>query len=680
MHGRSKISLVCLLAMMFWFTVVNSAHSQEKPVLTFLNDGKVHLRWPALHDADLVGYNVYRKMAGEQAWSKLTEKPVSMVYSLDEIRRIAGYKADLYLELFGANDPPQDIPLQRYREIIADQKDLSFLEVMTLINPELGPLLGVVFIDDTGLPSGLIEYRVTALIQGREMNYAASGELNTRSSGLVPAVTGLMGSAGHQSAYLTWDKDNDALRSGAVVTYAVFRSDNLLGPFEQINYYGILPVTIASGERTSRKDTEEYKDNYLENGRKYYYHVKAVNAFGFTGPPSATIEITPADNRMPDPPRRLIAVKFGTGLKLSWLPVKSAVAGYEIYKSTDRQKPFRKIHPATDILLRPDTFLIDLDVKTGLSYYYFAVSVSEAGIQSPSSDTLFVFLEDTKPPDPPGPVETVVERGRVSLYWPKSKEEDVIGYEVERSSDDLFRSRLLLTNDIIPDTVFIDTLPEKSETTYGYFVYSVDRSYNRSEPSEMVKAKLPDRMPPSVPVMTGLESSGKLVKLSWTKSTESDLRAFKIYGSISSASSLKAIDISLVNSYTDTLESSGTYYYAVSAIDSAGNESGRSGVLSVNYDEHEVPEMSSGGTVKKSGNFLRIEWEPVNQSGTAGYLVTRVDVETGKKLDVAEVKVPGNSYTDRFADPGKEYEYRIRTFDTKWRMSEALELEYQPGK
>lgn len=655
-----------------------NSFSQVSPVIAFVENGKVHLRWPALHETGLTGYNVYRKAAGQATWQKLNPSPLSMIRSESQIRQIAGYKADLFLQLFGADNPPADITPQQYNALITNGQSLAFLDIMTMVNPEFGRLMGVIFVDSADVPKGAFQYKITSMNNGKETDYAVSKTIDNGLPGIIPAVTGLTAEPADRSASLGWDKDQEALHSGEIVTYAVYRADTLLGPYEKVNYYGVLPVTVSSGGRSTDENRSWYQDEYLDNGKPYYYFVRAVNAFGYTGPASPTVKVIPGSSSIPDQPYNLVATPFGAGLKLSWQADISGIKGFEVYKCGTREGNYGKISPLSDLLLQPDTSFVDPGVRPAGMYYYYVISVNQAGARSVSSDTLTVYIEDHIPPSPPGPVTAQAETGRVILRWPASREADVVGYEVERSSDDSFRSRFLLTNEILKDTVFTDTLPVSSETTYGYVVYTVDGSDNRSAASEMVKVKLPDHAPPSVPVLTGLERTGNLVRLTWTHSTEPDLAGYRVYRSKGTESGLRSRLISLTSSCTDTLDGSGKYIYAVTAIDSSGNESRKSGMLTVEYDANEVPMTPTEGSVSKSGNFLRVTWQQVSQPGTAGYVVTRLDVSTGKKLDVAQVKAAVTSYTDKFADPGKEYDYLVRTYDGRWRMSEPLVIQYRP--
>lgn len=670
----------CIRVIFLGFALLTGwpVYSQDLPVLTYRETDRIYLRWPALHETDMDGYHVYRSPAGTTEWQKLTDRPVTMIRSVAQIREVAGFKTEMFLQLFGAVNPVRDIDNQAYQNVINDEASLSFLDIMTLINPEFGPLMGVVYIDSLFEPGGQIQYKITTVRRGIERDYAIGPSILAGVPDKIPVVTGLEGEGGHQSAILIWDKNQKNLEQGSVVSYAVYRSDKLLGEYERANLYGLLPVTVTSGDIVSRQEREEYRDRYLENGRTYYYYARAVNAFGVEGPASVTVEVVPGDTRIPPSPYALQAEPYGTGLKLTWKSRDGVPAGFEVFRSTERVSGYARIYPMDDILLRPDHFMIDIDVATAMPYYYYVNAIGPEGQRSDPSDTLAVFLEDRIPPRAPGPVRALAEQYRIILTWPPNPENDVIGYQVERASDDAFRSRFLLNNDILADTTFTDLPPAKSETTYGYVVYAIDRSYNRSEPSEMVKARLPDQTPPSPPIITRLDRKGKLVFIEWTRSTEKDLAAYRVFRAEGNEDALSALGITYFNNFSDTLRESGRYFYAISAMDSTGNESIRSLPLSLTYDQYESPESPPTGKAERAGTFIRVEWQAATQPGTAGYVVTREAVKTGKKVDVAQVKTGVTSYIDRFADVKAEYVYYVRTYDERWRMSEALVVRYEP--
>jgi Abnormal spindle-like microcephaly-assoc'd, ASPM-SPD-2-Hydin len=84
-----------------------------------------------------------------------------------------------------------------------------------------------------------------------------------------------------------------------------------------------------------------------------------------------------------------------------------------------------------------------------------------------------------------------------------------------------------------------------------------------------------DGVAPGAPTPTPVPSNGQSVNLSW-KASSSDVIGYRVYRSDSSGSGYSALNGTAVSglSYTDSSVSSGTtYYYVVTAVDSAGVES-----------------------------------------------------------------------------------------------------------
>jgi fibronectin type 3 domain-containing protein len=116
-------------------------------------------------------------------------------------------------------------------------------------------------------------------------------------------------------------------------------------------------------------------------------------------------------------------------------------------------------------------------------------------------------------------------------------------------------------------------------TTY-YFVVRAYNASGESESSNETSYAVPspgDTTPPLAP--QGLTSgvSNLNITLNWQANAEPDLAGYKVYYGNSSRSYGPSIPTGHVTSYTiDNLEAGKTYYLAVVALDSAGNESGYS--------------------------------------------------------------------------------------------------------
>jgi fibronectin type 3 domain-containing protein len=96
-----------------------------------------------------------------------------------------------------------------------------------------------------------------------------------------------------------------------------------------------------------------------------------------------------------------------------------------------------------------------------------------------------------------------------------------------------------------------------------------------------------DTFPPAAPqdaiaaVLPGANSGSYVVDLSWTINLETDMAGYRVYRSESenARGQLLTQDLALTPSYRDTTVVSGHHYwYTVTAVDRAGNESATSGV------------------------------------------------------------------------------------------------------
>lgn len=133
-----------------------------------------------------------------------------------------------------------------------------------------------------------------------------------------------------------------------------------------------------------------FADSFFEFDKTYRYFVRTVS-IGSEGQPiesleSETLEVQPKDTFAPSPPSAItiaaspnvISVFFATN------PEKD-IAGYNIYRSTDRNLPKSEWQLLTPELLKNNTFR-DTKVESGVEYFYYLTAVDVFGNVSEPSE------------------------------------------------------------------------------------------------------------------------------------------------------------------------------------------------------------------------------------------------------------------------------------------------------
>jgi fibronectin type 3 domain-containing protein len=213
-----------------------------------------------------------------------------------------------------------------------------------------------------------------------------------------------------------------------------------------------------------------------------------------------------------------------------------------------------------------------------------------AAIKSEQKDTLTVDLlyahvvagpPDTTPPAAPAGLTPTPNSAEVlvELYWTANTEPDLAGYKVYRSLTS-GSGYAALTPSPIAGTTYIDPVPAPG--TYYYVITAVDASGNESDPSIEASATVED-LAPAAPANLAATAGDTQVSLAWTANSEPDVAGFNVYRSTIAGGPYSPVNTVLVTSpgYVDSGLTNGTaYFYVVSAVDVAENESAYSAEVS----------------------------------------------------------------------------------------------------
>ncbi|MCZ2389576.1 MAG: hypothetical protein LC113_00690 [Acidobacteria bacterium] len=168
----------------------------------------------------------------------------------------------------------------------------------------------------------------------------------------------------------------DGTTPPSLLGYNVYRSSSEKQPARLLNK---TPITET-----------EFRDEFFEFGKQYFYFVRAVSLGTGSEPVESTesniLEIKPVDTFAPSAPtaitlavgQDLISIFFATN------PEKD-IKGYRIYRSLDRSLELPKWQLLTPELLERNSFQ-DKAVEPGKRYFYYITATDTAGNVSPPSE------------------------------------------------------------------------------------------------------------------------------------------------------------------------------------------------------------------------------------------------------------------------------------------------------
>ena len=163
----------------------------------------------------------------------------------------------------------------------------------------------------------------------------------------------------------------------------------------------------------------------------------------------------------------------------------------------------------------------------------------------------------------------------------------------------------------------------------------------------------------SIPFMTGRGMAGQAT-VSWNPNSENDLAGYKLYYGTSSGNYGSPVNVGNQTSYIVTGLGAGTYYFAVTAYDMSGNESGYSNEVSKTIVA--VPPVISGiATQNVSATGATIIWTTdVASSSQVEYGTT---VSYGSTSAVNNSLVTSHSVTLSGLTASTTYHYRVWSVD-----------------
>jgi fibronectin type 3 domain-containing protein len=184
-----------------------------------------------------------------------------------------------------------------------------------------------------------------------------------------------------------------------------------------------------------------------------------------------------------------------------------------------------------------------------------------------------------------------------------------------------------------PNPMFSESVKLEEGVTYTYQIAGVGFFGNETQLSTPIQVSFKDTTPPPAPQnLTGKADSMK-VNLKWENQTSDDIAGVNIHRSRKSDGPFSIVnkqplDLNTIH-FKDSIEIPGPYYYFVSSVDLAANES-HSNLVFVEIQDVIPPSQPQNLKIKTDTGRISLSWDKVDEPDLDGYYIYRT-VNKSKK-------------------------------------------------
>ena len=326
--------------------------------------------------------------------------------------------------------------------------------------------------------------------------------------------------------------------------------------------------------RIPKMGNAQLNNNYilknLSEG-KHYWSVQCIDN-SYIGSSFSVRDSFIIDTTAPAQPQGLIATPLENKISIRWNSNSgSDLSKYYIYYASTP-------NPAVISDSATDSTILISGLTNGITYYVRIKAKDLSGNMSTYSTEVNAKPGDYITPAIPQNLTVTPGNYEVTLRWSKLNEPDLLRYRIFFGTS---ANPTAPTDSVTADTFkIINNL--SAGTTYYFRIAGVDTALNVSPYSNEVNAKPLDLTAPAAPQILSANAGDKSVSLIWKKNTEADLLRYRIYSGTSPnpVTISDSVSADTVRTLTN-LNGGATYYFRVSALDTALNESPKSNELNV---------------------------------------------------------------------------------------------------
>ncbi len=519
------------------------------------------------------GYEIRRTEIGNEDIQLLTETPLKP-YNKDEFKKMANgdsvysFQKNAVFDNITKNKSEMSVS-QRIMFVDRLQNDYGFYFLLASRIREISISSGLEFIDKTAKKDRTYIYSIK-IKDDKNSSHAGNSIITTTEQGVaLPELVAIEGDSSVQFRWMQGDNN-------PIFCYYIEKSvDNKI--FEKVNKSPIYNSTEKISDSTGVKKQAiiTYNDKLDANYKPYYYRIIGIDLWSSEIISKDIVKVMGRDLTAPPVPNM---IKVSTDKKNKSITYKweynspSDFAGYKFYVSDKYKGEYKSLN---DSLSSPTTNSYTIDsAGEGEAYYLRIIAFDTVGNYSVSNPKPGMLADIYPPTTPKGFKASIDTNGILKLVWNKNPESDIRGYKVFGGNTKLSR-KIAPTGYIITDTFFVDTIWVNTLSKHKYFtMVAVDRNYNISKSTSVIKVNLPDRISPSAGIINNVSIEEEHIRINWTPSASDDIAKQVILRHNHKQNEWETIsDVSNTDTtFLDIIPEQGRYEYSIMAIDSSGNK------------------------------------------------------------------------------------------------------------
>ena len=429
---------------------------------------------------------------------------------------------------------------------------------------------------------------------------------------------------------------------------------------------GDLPIMNMNDKDGKPAQGMTYTDSLAQNNVQYSYRIRGKTIFGDYGPYSEIVSGAGKKAMEAAPMINNFDVICDDLVKIEWeFPKESEnqIVGFELLHSeTDGQNTYKVVQKN---ISRNQRSIVTKNITPS---NYFKIRAIGDNNQTESFSILVQLYDETPPAVPVGLTGKIDSTGIVRLEWKANTEKDLGGYHVFRGvqkGEEMMR----LTPEMITKNTFEDkvTLENLNSKVY-YYVVSLDKRKNQSQPSKIIEIEKPDKVRPEAPVFAEykLEDTGDIT-LKWYKSHSDDAVLHQLFRKdidepktpVRKIYETKNIDA--LYSYTDKqVENNKRYVYYLQAVDKSNLVSDKSLEITLRSNKIVPAAVITNLAGSANGNKKMIELNWKNKSKNISEIIVYRQKGDEKPTLWGTLSGKQEFLEDKIVSSGNVYTYYIK--------------------